>query len=313
MKSVDDSDGHSISLEHLKGVERLAIIGTGLIGASFAAALKKNGYKGHIAGCARTANTLSKALELGVIDSATTDYTEVVAGADVVMLAVPMLAMRPALEAIKPALSAGCIVTDGGSVKGPFIADARAVLDDCTHVVPAHPIAGKEYSGVGAADAGLYRGHTVILTPLEESHPDAVLTITQLWRACGAFVETLDWQTHDRILSATSHMPHVVAFAVVDMLARSPACEDVFRYSAGGFRDFTRIASGDPVMWRDICLSNGDEIVEILDSLTAQLSHVRDLIGQGDAENLQALFTNAKTTRDKLIDKYDRAKRAQQS
>ncbi len=311
MTTGQESAPVSSSAEHASGVKRLAIVGTGLIGASFAAALKKNGYTGHIAGCARTASTLDKALALGLIDSATTDYAEVVRDADLVMLAVPMLAMRPALEAIKPVLPAGCIVTDGGSVKGPFIKDARDVLDDCTHVVPAHPVAGKEFSGVEAADASLYRGHTVILTPLQDNDPDSVRTVTELWRMCGAFVETLDWQTHDRILAATSHMPHVVAFSIVAMLAQSPTCEDVFRYSAGGFRDFTRIASGDPVMWRDICLSNSDEIGEILDKVSEQLNHVRELIGRSDAEQLEALFSNAKTTRDKLIDKYDRAKRAQ--
>lgn len=312
--SVTNGDGentHSESAQALQGIRRLAIIGTGLIGASVAAALKNNGYRGHIAGCARTLNTLDKALERGLIDSATTSYEEVVVDADMVLLAVPMLAMRPVLEAISPVLPKGCIVTDGGSVKGPFVADARDVLHGCAHVVPAHPIAGKEFSGVDAADAALYRGHTVILTPLEESAPDAVQTVSSLWRFCGANVETLDWQTHDRILAATSHLPHVVAFAIVDMLAKNPACDDVFRHSAGGFRDFTRIASGDPVMWRDICLSNSDEIGDILDELIVRLGHVRELLGQQNADQLQALFANAKTTRDKLIVKYDQAKQAQ--
>ncbi len=296
----------------LEQLRRIAIIGTGLIGASVAAALKRRGFAGHIAGNARSRETLAKAVELGLIDSAHQDASDAVEDADLVLLAVPMMSVPAVLKQIKPALKDGCILTDGGSVKGCFIADVREIIGDLTRVVPAHPIAGKEHSGVTAADAALFNGHTVILTPAQETEANAVATVTSLWTSCGAQVETLDWQFHDRVLAATSHMPHVVAFTVVDMLSRHQACEDVFKYSAGGFRDFTRIASGDPVMWRDICLSNKAEINEILEQLIGELTHVNKLVASGDAEKLERLFANARSTRNKLITKYDKALNAQE-
>ena len=296
----------------LDQLHRIAIIGTGLIGASVAAALKRRGFAGHIAGNARSRETLDKAKQLGLIDSAHQDAAVAVEDADLVLLAVPMMSVPGVLEQIKPALKDSCILTDGGSVKGCFITDVREIIGDLTRVVPAHPIAGKEHSGVTAADAALFNGHTVILTPAQETEPDAVATVTSLWTSCGALVETLDWQFHDRVLAATSHMPHVVAFTVVDMLSRHQACEDVFKYSAGGFRDFTRIASGDPVMWRDICLSNKGEINEILEQLIGQLTHVNKLVASGDAEQLESLFANARSTRNELIAKYDKALNAQE-
>ena len=300
------------ALEQLKPLQRIAIIGTGLIGASVAAALKRRGFTGHVAGNARSRETLDKAVQLGLIDSAHEDAASAVQGADLVLLAVPMLAVPDILKQIKPALKDDCILTDGGSVKGCFVTDVREIIGDLRHVVPAHPIAGKEHSGVVAADAALFNGHTVILTPAPETRDTAVAIVTALWTSCGALVETLDWQFHDRVLAATSHMPHVVAFTVVDMLSRHQACEDVFKYSAGGFRDFTRIASGDPVMWRDICLSNKDEINEILEQLIGQLTHVNELVSNGDAQKLESVFANARSTRNELIAKYDKALNAQE-
>ena len=180
------------------------------------------------------------------------------------------------------------------------------MFGDLQNVVPGHPIAGKEFSGVEAADETLYRGSMVILTPATETRRKAVDIVSAMWRQCGAQLEEIRVDHHDRVLAATSHLPHVVAFALVDMLAGHQTREEVFRYSAGGFRDFTRIASGDPVMWRDICLSNRTEISGIMSLLMQRLQAVQQLIEEGDGESLQKIFSNAKTTRDALIEKYDK-------
>lgn len=292
-------------------IKRIAIIGTGLMGASFAAALRANGYSGHISGCARREETVARALELGYIDSGSTKATVVVKEADLVLLAVPMMGIRALLEEIAPHISPHCIITDAGSVKGQVLSDAKAVLGDLQRVVPGHPIAGKEFSGVDAADETLYAGQLVILTPDATTSDAAVAAVAGLWKLCGARLEVLDAEHHDRVLAATSHLPHLVAFSIVDMLSQHQARDEVFRYSAGGFRDFTRIASGDPVMWRDICLSNRQPLGEILSGLIEHLQSVQQLIDQGEAEALQQIFTNAKTTRDALIAKYERDLSAQ--
>ncbi len=289
-----------------ESVKSIAIVGTGLIGASLASALKASGYPGEIRGYSRRYSTAQKALEMGLVDSAHDTITDAVKDIDLVFLAVPMQAMQQILEQIAPVLPAHTIITDGGSVKGSFVSEARQVLGSTKRLVPGHPIAGKEHSGVEAADPSLYHGHLVILTPTSETDADAVDHVASMWKQCGARIETLPAKHHDRILAATSHLPHVVAFALVDMLASHDSAEEVFRYSAGGFRDFTRIASGDPVMWRDICLSNADPISEILSELIDQLGHAKELIQQQDGESLQRIFENSKVTRDALIERYDR-------
>ena len=250
-------------------------------------------------------------MQLGLADEVYRDVQDAVRGADLVLLAVPMMAGRNLLEQMAPVLEPACIVTDGGSVKGRFIEDARAAFGSLSQVVPAHPIAGKEFSGVEAADPSLYYGHTVILTPDETTQSEAIETVAALWRECGAIVEIMSAEDHDKVLAATSHMPHVVAFSVVDMLSRHSSRETVFKYSAGGFRDFTRIASGDPEMWRDICLSNDVEIGEILDDLISHLSEVRQLVANKQGKELEKIFENSKKTRDGLIEKYDKARLAQ--
>ncbi len=293
--------------------QHIAIIGTGLIGASFAAALRANGYCGYISGCARQQETVQRAKELGYIDIGSTQAAEAVKGADLVLLAVPMLAIRATLEEIAPHLAPGCVVTDAGSVKGQVLQDAQDVLGDLVNVVPGHPLAGKEHSGVDAADETLYSGQLVILTPHKTTATAAIAEVTALWQLCGARVEVLEAAHHDRVLAATSHLPHVLAFSIVDMLSQHQARDEVFRFSAGGFRDFTRIASGDPVMWRDICLSNREPVGEILTDLLEHLQHVQQLIEAGDAQALESIFSNAKTTRDSLIVKYQRDLTAQQA
>jgi len=198
-------------------------------------------------------------------------------------------------------LKKGAIITDAGSVKASFIEVARQVLDDLSVVVPGHPIAGTENSGVEAAFATLYQNRKVILTPLPETTSNAVQTVKALWEMTGAIVESLDAGHHDRVLAATSHLPHAVAFSLVDTLATMQEREEIFEYAAGGFHDFTRIASGDPVMWRDICLTNKQALVEVMDNLLGNLEQLREQIVTGDATNIEKTFRRAKKARDARI------------
>ncbi len=280
--------------------ERIAIVGVGLIGGSFGLALKAAGHDGEIVGIGRDAGRLQQAVERGAIDRGETDAVTGVAGADVVLLAVPMGAMHAALAAIAPGLEPGTIVTDAGSVKGSFVADARATLGSLARVVPGHPVAGTERSGVGAAFAELFRDRRVILTPVEETGADAIERVERLWIRTGARVERLDVEHHDRLLAATSHLPHMLAFGLVDSLARAPEPEALFRYAAGGFRDFTRIASSDPLMWRDICIANREALLEALQAYREDLDAITAEVDAGDGDGLLARFTRAKTARDRF-------------
>ena len=277
---------------------RVAILGFGLIGASLAASLKRVGAPHEIVAVVRSEASADEALASGLADRAVVGAAAGVDGADVVVLCVPMLAMRAALEAIAPALGPRAIVTDAGSVKGRFVDDARAVFGDLARVVPGHPIAGREKSGMAAADPALYAGRRVLLTPLAETDPDAVTTVTRLWELAGAEVECLTPEHHDRVLAATSHLPHVLAFALVDALRERQESEEIFRYAAGGFRDFTRIASSDPIMWRDVCLTNGDAILDALDALEGGLGALRAAIRDGDGQALETVFRRARAARD---------------
>ena len=278
-------------------IESIAIVGVGLIGGSFALALKDAGFKGDIVGFDLNEQTLKKAIELNVIDRYVTT-AEAAGKVDMVVLAVPMLAMRASLEAIKPGLQNHTVITDVGSVKGSFVADAREVLDDLSNLVPGHPIAGTEHSGVEAAFSSLYRARRVILTPLDETRPQAVQDVKDLWELAGANVELLPLDKHDQVLAETSHLPHILAFSLVDALARLPDHEEIFRYAAGGFRDFTRIASSDPVMWRDVCLTNRDALLDVLGRYQNDLQVLANLIDQGDGETILETFRRAKQARD---------------
>lgn len=282
-------------------MSKLCIAGLGMIGGSLAAALKQSGYPGDIQALVRSVETGRRGQELGFVDGFSTDAADVVSDADIIMLAVPMLSMREQLAAIKPHLKASAIITDAGSVKTPFIEDARAVLDDLSRVVPGHPIAGREKTGVDAADASLYQGKRVLLTPLPETDEAATDIVRRLWESIGAQVETLGPEQHDRVLAATSHLPHVLAFALVDMLARQQESEEIFRYSAGGFKDFTRIASSDPIMWRDVCLTNRDALLQAMDNLDSHLQQLRQAIDERDGDTLEATFSRARTARDKHV------------
>lgn len=280
----------------------LCIVGLGMIGGSLAGALKKAGYQGRITALVRSADTGKRGVDLGFIDSFSTEPANVVADADIIMLAVPMLSMYAQMVAIKPYLKAQSVVTDAGSVKGPFIKDAMSALGSLQRVVPGHPIAGREKTGVNAADVNLYNGRRVLLTPTEGVDVQAIEWVKLLWQMVGAEVELLAPEQHDRVLAATSHLPHVLAFALVDTLATQQEAEEIFRYAAGGFRDFSRIASSDAVMWRDVCLTNRDAILESMDRLDVHVKQLRTMIELEDGAGIQAVFERAKNARDKYTD-----------
>jgi len=226
-----------------------------------------------------------------------------VEGADMVFLAVPLGAMRGTLEAMRGRLTPQAVVTDGGSVKGSVIEDLRTVFGEPPgFFVPGHPIAGTERSGPEAAFATLYRNRRVILTPLAGTDPGAVSRVEAMWRLCGAEVSRMSPRHHDEILAATSHLPHLLAYSLVDSLARLEENDEIFRYAAGGFRDFTRIASSNPEMWRDICLANQRPLQGMLTRFAEELRELAAILEEGDGEALLALFERAKQARDNYVD-----------
>jgi len=284
-------------------IERLAIIGVGLIGGSLARALRGAGAVGEIIGCGRSAQNLELACDLGVIDDCSRDPAEAVAGADMVFLAVPLGAVRGVFERIQGQLRADAVMTDGGSVKGSVVADAAAVFGEVpARLVPGHPIAGTEHSGVAASFPELYHNRRVILTPLPQTDAAALARVRAMWETAGAVVTEMDVAHHDHVLAATSHLPHMLAFGLVDLLARRQDNDEIFRYAAGGFRDFTRIASSNPVMWRDICLANADALSDMLARFGEEMTHLAETIRRRDADHLLDIFFRAKTARDSYVD-----------
>lgn len=288
-------------------IKKLVIFGVGLIGGSLALALRNAGYCDNIVGCSRSAENLQQAVDLGVIDSFTLDPQEAVRGADMIFLAVPIGAMRAVLEQIMPALEPDAVLTDGGSAKAAIVEAAQDVLgeDALQRFVPGHPIAGRERSGVEAALGDLYVGRRIILTPLADTDADAVSKVEAMWRATGAVVEQMPVALHDEVLAATSHLPHVLAFSLVDTLLGMPQREDILRYAAGGFKDFTRIASSDPVMWRDICLHNSAAILDMIGAMQANLDTFAELIRQQDGGSLLQRMENSKQARDRYVAQLD--------
>ncbi|MGI8738147.1 MAG: prephenate dehydrogenase [Gammaproteobacteria bacterium] len=280
-------------------IRRLCVIGVGLIGGSLALALRRAGAVGEIIGAGRDASHLRKAVELGVIDRFEIDARRAVTGADMTVVAVPLGAMLAVFAAIKDHLAEGVVLTDVGSAKHSVVEAARNVFGEVpTYFVPGHPIAGTEHSGVEAAFARLYRGRKVILTPFVNTDRKALQTVKSMWEQAGASVEEMDVEHHDRVLAATSHLPHVLAYALVESLARLAERDEIFRFAAGGFKDFTRIASSDPVMWRDILLANGDAIRSLIGRYRNDLERIEDAILRHDGTSLQALFARAKQARD---------------
>lgn len=281
-------------------VPTVAIVGVGLIGGSFALALKEAGVVGHVIGFDLDVQNLERARELGVIDHACYGPEEL-ASADVIFLATPVLAMPAALKLIVPHLRPGAILTDGGSVKGEVIAALEPLLPSNLHYVPGHPISGTERSGATAAFATLYRGKRCILTPTERTDAEALALVTALWQAVGSDVMIMDAEKHDRILAAISHLPHMVAYALVNAVGSYDRYEEnILLYSAGGFRDFTRIASSDPTMWRDIALTNRDALLEMIERFEVDLDQLKGAIRKGDGQALHTYFLRSKLNRDSI-------------
>lgn len=284
-------------------INHLTIIGVGLIGSSLSLALKQSGYVKRVTGFGRSESTLQKGIELGVLDDYSLSISEAVKGADIVVLAVPLGAMRSVFESIKTVLSDQTIITDVGSAKASVVQDARDILGNhINRFVAGHPIAGTERSGVEAGFAELYSNRKIILTPGPDTNSDAIDVITKMWQATGAEVESMDTKHHDRILAATSHLPHMLAFSLVSHLSKMSDQDEIFNYAAGGFRDFTRIASSDPVMWRDVCMANGDALLELIDGFKNELDEITKAIKNEDPEALFELFSDSKHTRDQLRD-----------
>ena len=288
-------------MTHTARFNRVAIIGVGLIGGSLARAMRAAGLAGEIVGCGRDAAHLEQARELGVIDRGETDPARAVAKADLVVLAMPVGAMPAVLAAIAPALADDAIVTDAGSTKASVIAAAESAFGYMpANFVPGHPVAGTEQSGVAASFAELFRGRRTILTPTDATDAQALERVRALWTAVGAQVSQMSAAHHDEVLAATSHLPHLLAYALVDTLAAMAENREIFEYAAGGFADFTRIASSSPTMWTDICCANEDALLAALDQYLARLHDLRAAIGGDDRDALQACFTRAKQARDRF-------------
>jgi prephenate dehydrogenase len=280
-------------------MKRICIFGVGLIGGSLALALKEKNWCDEIVGCSRSDEHLKRALELGAIDSWTLDPCEAAKDSDLIFLATPVGAIEPVLSSIRDCVSDETIITDGGSCKKSVVDATRSALGRIpSKFVPGHPIAGKEKSGVEHADPTLYVDHKVILTPLEHTDNEATATVREMWETCGATVEMLDVDQHDQVLAATSHLPHVLAYALVETVAKTTYVGEIFEFAAGGFRDSSRVASSDPTMWRDICKYNRDAILEMTSLYREKLESLERLIENGDAEGMYELFSRSKEVRD---------------
>lgn len=279
-------------------MKKLVIFGVGLIGGSVALALKKAGVNTHIVGVGRNRNSLDEALNLGIIDTAESDIQAAVHNADVIMLAAPVAQTTQILESIQPFLQTNTVITDAGSTKSDVLNNAKAVLgSQFKQFVGGHPIAGAEKSGAAAAVADLFVAKKVVLTPTDETNPDAVNTVTALWRSSGANVSTMSAEQHDAIFAAVSHLPHLLAFALVDDIASRPNAAQLFSFAASGFRDFTRIAGSHPEMWRDISLANKQALLNEISAFEQELSTVKQLLTQDDSAGLEALFERASHAR----------------
>jgi prephenate dehydrogenase len=282
---------------------KVVVSGVGLIGGSFALALKRAGRVREVVGLGRRRQPLEEAARLGVIDRIAVDWADGLAGADLVLLGMPVGQMAPVMAALVPHLEAGTLVTDGGSTKSDVVAAARAAFGSrIGQFVPGHPIAGAEKSGVAAAKADLYQDKRVVLTPLAENSAADVARVAAAWQACGARVSELAPDEHDRVFAAVSHLPHLLAFALVHDLAVRDNADQLFGFAAGGFRDFTRIASSHPEMWRDICLANRAALLQELDAYMAELLRTRVLLASGDSDGLEAMFATARARRDAWLD-----------
>jgi prephenate dehydrogenase len=278
--------------------ERVAIVGVGLIGGSFALALKAAGLCGRVTGIGRGAANLQVAKDRGIIDAVAQDAAD----ADLILLATPVAQFPAVLGALAPRLKPSAIVTDAGSTKRDVVAAARAALGaKIAQFVPAHPIAGAEKSGAAAASAELFKGRRVVLAPLAENRAASVQAVEDAWRACGARVSRMSAEEHDAVFAAVSHLPHLLAYALVHEFAGRANSAQLFGFAAGGFRDFTRIASSHPEMWRDICVANRGPLLAELDRYAEKLSALRPLLERGDGAALEKLFAEARAARSRWL------------
>lgn len=282
---------------------RVAFIGIGLIGSSLSHVIRRDGLAEHIAVAARTQQTLDKAMELGLADSATLDAGQAVADADLIVLCAPLGAYAGIAAAIGPALKPGAIVSDVGSVKEAVIRDVGPHLPAGVHLVPAHPVAGTEHSGPEAGFPELFQGRWCILTPTAGTNALAIDRVKMLWERAGMLIEMMDAKHHDQVLALTSHLPHLIAYTIVGTATdlEEHLQQEVIKYSAGGFRDFTRIAASDPVMWRDVFLNNREAVLEILGRFTEDLTAVQRAIRRGEGDKLHKIFSRARELRRGVI------------
>jgi prephenate dehydrogenase len=283
-------------------IPKLAVVGVGLIGGSLALALKAAEAVGEVIGIGRGLANLEKALELGVVDRITRNPAEGVAEADLVFLATPVMALPQVAAEVLPHMKRGAVLTDGGSVKEAVVRAIEPLLPEGVHFVPGHPIAGTERSGADAAFASLYQGRRCILTPTEKTSSGALELVRQVWETAGSDVVEMPVDKHDRILAAISHLPHMVAYSLVNAVSSYDRYEEnILEYSAGGFRDFTRIASSDPVMWRDIAMTNREALLEMMDHFESFFAELKEDILSGDGSRLFEFFQRSKKNRDAIL------------
>ncbi|RWM07205.1 MAG: prephenate/arogenate dehydrogenase family protein [Mesorhizobium sp.] len=284
--------------------ERIALVGIGLIGSSLARVIRREGLARHIAIATRSKSTLKRAEELGLGDSYTTEAKEAARDADLIIVSVPVGSSGEVAAEIAPALKKGAILTDVGSTKASVIAQIEPHVPEGVHFIPGHPLAGTEKSGPDAGFADLFDNRWCIFTPLPDTDPEALEKLSEFWRRCGSNIDTMDPQHHDMTLAIVSHLPHIIAYNIVGTAddLESVTKTEVIKYSASGFRDFTRLAASDPTMWRDVCLHNKDAILEMLARFSEDLASLQRAIRWGDGEKLFDLFTRTRAIRRSIIE-----------
>ena len=294
-------------------LKKIAIFGVGLIGGSFALALKKAGVVGEVIGVGRTVSVLKRAHELGIIDTIAISVEEAVSGADLILIAAPVAQTESILRLIAPHLQPTTVITDAGSTKSDVVASARVALGEkIGQFIPGHPIAGRELNGPDAAIADLYVGKKLVLATLPENTAVDIERVAAAWRACGAVIHQLTAADHDRVFAAVSHLPHLLSYALVDEIARKPHADLLFQYAASGFRDFTRIAGSSPEMWRDISLANQPALLAELDDYMTQLQRIRTMLADRDGAALEAIYSNAQQARHNWIRTIEAAEQQQE-
>jgi cyclohexadieny/prephenate dehydrogenase len=283
---------------------RIAILGIGLIGSSLARAIKREGLAGILVAGDTGPGVAARALALGIVDEATEDLVAAVTDADLVVLCAPVGACGAIAETIGPALKPGCIVSDVGSIKERVIAMVAPHLPEGVHLIPGHPVAGTEKSGPESGFAELFQGRWCILTPPPGADPDALDRVAEMWRRAGMIIEVMEAAHHDRVLAITSHLPHLIAYTIVGTASdlEEHLHREVIKFSASGFRDFTRIAGSDPIMWRDIFVNNQEAVLDILQRFTEDLTALQRAIRRGEGDTLEALFTKTRAVRQAVID-----------